>query len=217
MLYDAYVLKRSHRQTPFDLADGVFVPLEELHGSYEGMTSMLASMEAMWSSLAGSLEPGAAVAAAVDRLERDLETQHPRNTGVTRDCIRSVAHLPMHTAAQELGICMTMLKLAARKLGIRRWPARTLQTVDLLEKSGLINARQAQSAWDRVLDGRLTKIGDDPGLVLAQSTLYKMLRQTQHDGAPEHKEKKRPGDDEEFFPSTRARKRAEKRFKGASI
>jgi len=44
-------------------------------------------------------------------------------------------HLPINTAAKELGICVTVLKKKCRKFGVARWPHRKLKSLDrLVEK-----------------------------------------------------------------------------------
>lgn len=45
---------------------------------------------------------------------------------ITMDKLRLVMHLPLKNAAQNLGICSTMLKRCCRMFGIARWPSRRI-------------------------------------------------------------------------------------------
>lgn len=43
-------------------------------------------------------------------------------------------HLPINTAARELGVCVTALKKQCRKHGVQRWPHRKLKSLDKLKE-----------------------------------------------------------------------------------
>lgn len=52
------------------------------------------------------------------------------NESLDYDEISKLFHLPQSEAAKELNICCTALKKRCRKLGIQRWPYRSLQSID---------------------------------------------------------------------------------------
>ncbi len=43
---------------------------------------------------------------------------------VTRDVLESFAHIPQYRAAKLMGVSITALKSACRKLGVSRWPVK---------------------------------------------------------------------------------------------
>jgi RWP-RK domain len=65
---------------------------------------------------------------------RNPQQQNPkvRRVAITEDAIKSVFHLPISQAAQELGVGLTVLKKYCRIYEISRWPFRKLKSLDKL-------------------------------------------------------------------------------------
>ena len=55
-----------------------------------------------------------------------------RRVALSEDAIKSVFHLPISLAAQELGVGLTVLKKYCRVYEINRWPFRKLKSLDKL-------------------------------------------------------------------------------------
>jgi hypothetical protein len=52
---------------------------------------------------------------------------------LTHEQVSLLFHLPLRTAAAELGVCATVLKKRCRKLGIARWPCRKVNSRKMVE------------------------------------------------------------------------------------
>lgn len=90
---------------------------------------------------------------------RNPQQQNPkvRRVAITEDAIKSVFHLPISQAAQELGVGLTVLKKYCRIYEISRWPFRKLKSLDKLvstvasiDDSSSIMERSMVSCGDRL-------------------------------------------------------------------
>lgn len=73
------------------------------------------------------------------RLTPTLSPSHPSPEGargriLTYHDLARCFHLPINTAARELGVCVTALKKQCRKHGVQRWPHRKLKSLDKLKE-----------------------------------------------------------------------------------
>ncbi len=57
-----------------------------------------------------------------------MSTAHPRAPLTFQECT-TLFHLPIKTAARQVGMCTTQLKKYCRAAGIPRWPFRRVQSL----------------------------------------------------------------------------------------
>jgi hypothetical protein len=58
-----------------------------------------------------------------------VSKKRKRGGSLTTDQVIPLFHLPLHAAATQLGIGVTILKKKCRALGIQRWPARRVRSI----------------------------------------------------------------------------------------
>eukprot|EP00242_Pyramimonas_sp_CCMP2087_P012128 CAMPEP_0198211208 /NCGR_PEP_ID=MMETSP1445-20131203/22688_1 /TAXON_ID=36898 /ORGANISM="Pyramimonas sp., Strain CCMP2087" /LENGTH=334 /DNA_ID=CAMNT_0043885421 /DNA_START=140 /DNA_END=1141 /DNA_ORIENTATION=- len=79
-----------------------------------------------------SARPVVSESSGVDQCDDNQEAFQESFTRGNTDMqnIAQYFHLPINTAAKELGICLTMLKKMCRQHGLKRWPHRKLKSID---------------------------------------------------------------------------------------
>jgi hypothetical protein len=60
--------------------------------------------------------------------EIDGFTCKPSPVLLTAESLQDHFFLPLNAAAKRLGVCETSLKIACRKIGIKKWPYRKVTT-----------------------------------------------------------------------------------------
>ncbi|CDF37947.1 unnamed protein product [Chondrus crispus] len=73
--------------------------------------------------------------AAASRMSPSLSSDLPaRGRSLSYQDLSRCFHLPINSAARELGVCVTALKKQCRRHGVPRWPHRKLKSLDKLKE-----------------------------------------------------------------------------------
>eukprot|EP00741_Cyanophora_paradoxa_P021939 tig00021428_g21177.t1 len=69
-----------------------------------------------------------------------------KRSGITLEAIEALYHLPLHRAAEQIGVSSSTLKLACRELGVLTWPHRRVKLEQSLAASVHVAAAQLHAA-----------------------------------------------------------------------
>lgn len=71
---------------------------------------------------------------------------------LTREKLSEYFHLPMKDAAEDLGVCSTVMKKACRKYNINRWPNRKIKAIERVAKKVDSRLRRTDLSSEEVTD-----------------------------------------------------------------
>lgn len=77
-------------------------------------------------------------------IQTNMTNMRTKQALISLDDIKPLFHLPLAHAARILGVCGTFLKTACRRVGVKRWPYRTLQKQDRERANELLHKSVAR-------------------------------------------------------------------------